>query len=64
MPEQKEDMIFYRGGKMNDEEMQMIRFNKNGYIEMQGFLSTTTDIEIAAANFCSGVLYEIRVPAQ
>ena len=33
-PEQKEDLVFYRGGKMNDEEMQTIRLNKNGFIEM------------------------------
>ena len=43
-PEQKEDLVFYRGGKMNDEEMQTIRLNKNGFIEMEGFLSATVDI--------------------
>lgn len=54
---------FYRGGTISEKEVEMLEMNIGGFVEMEGFTSTTAKKDMEMLHmFSSNVVFEIIVP--
>ena len=56
-----EERTYYRGCKFSSSEIEYFKNHRNGYIQMEGFLSTSEREEFAET-FVENALLKVRVP--
>ena len=59
----KKNIVLYRGFKIDEKELKRIRKNLNGYVQIEGFLSTTLK-ESVADLFVTNAKMVIEVPLE